>query len=148
LSPPASHLPHRSRCRADLSTALFEALDVLSSADILVLSTSSFSRLAAALAPAATVKLAPLPATGYPDAAVALRGVRGVVEVCGSASERPGWFARDQFERAWASRAARFSRVDAADSERARSGGLGADDALEDDGAPARVADGACAQAL
>ena len=146
-SPPCPPPPLFARSR-NTSTALFEALDVLSSADIVVLSTSSFSRLAAALAPAATVKLVPFPPTGYPDAAVALRGVRGVVEVCGSVSERPGWFAHDQFERAWASRAARFSRIDAVGSERARNGGLGIDEALEDDGGAARVADEMCAQAL
>ena len=75
--------------RVRSAIAVFEALDALSNADILVMSTSSFSRLAAALAPAATVKLAPFPAAGYPDASVNVQGISGVVEACGSKSKRP-----------------------------------------------------------
>ena len=82
--------------------AVFDALDALASSDIVVLSPSSFSRLAGALASPAAVKLAP-----FPDdevwAKASWAGLNNVVEMCGSGANA-GEFDAAALAAAWSVR--------------------------------------------
>jgi hypothetical protein len=87
--------------------AVFDALDTLATSDILVLSQSSFSRLAAALAPAASVKLAPFPKNEL-WAKTSWSGLDNVVEMC-RAGKHAGRFDEKVLASVWRERYAKPS---------------------------------------
>jgi hypothetical protein len=82
--------------------AVFDALDVLSISDVLVLSHSSFSRLAGALAAPSTIKLVPFEKNEL-WARTSWSGVHNVLEICASGEKR-GLFERKKFANVWKTR--------------------------------------------
>ena len=87
------------------ATAVFAALDTFANADVLLLgSQSAFAKVAAALAPSATVKIVPVPAPDRVQFALDWGGIESIIMACGggevnAAALHASWRERDDASR-------------------------------------------------